>query len=265
MLKANGITLDLAGMSVLSDVALSAYGGEVLAICGPNGAGKSSLLRVLAGEGIGRGTVLLNGEDVGQSGPEVLARRRAVLAQDTQVAFAFTVAEIVAMGQEAGDHSATHGVVESALAAVGLTHLANRPVLSLSGGERQRAQLARALAQVWAPTGPDGPRWLFLDEPVASLDLGHQLEIMQLARGFADAGGGVVAVMHDLNLSAMFADRMVLLVGGKLIAEGPPEAVMQAEILERAYGCRVTLNCAPKRGPWLLPQSCTPRTAGLTG
>jgi iron complex transport system ATP-binding protein len=204
------------------------------------------------------GSVRLNGQDTAAIAPARLARLRAVLPQDTQVAFAFTVAEVVAMGQEAGDFAGDPDLVAHALAAVGLHHHGARAFQTLSGGERQRAHLARALAQVWQPVGPLGPRWLFLDEPVASLDLGHQLSVMRLARGFADAGGGVVAVMHDLNLSAMFADRMVLLVDGQLAAEGTPDSVMQSGLLGRAYACRIAMNQLPTSGPWLLPQTCAP-------
>jgi iron complex transport system ATP-binding protein len=95
-----------------------------------------------------------------------------------------------------------------------------------------------------------------LDEPVASLDLGHQLQMMRLARGYADAGGGVIAIMHDLNLSAMFADRMAFLIGGRLAAIGSPSEMMRRDVLEAAYGCRITPNSAPESGPWLLPQVC---------
>jgi iron complex transport system ATP-binding protein len=114
------------------------------------------------------------------------------------------------------------------------------------------------MAQVWGPVGPMGARWLFLDEPVASLDLGHQLMVLKLARAFADAGGGVVAVMHDLNLTAMVADRMAFLIDGRLAADGTPSEVMREPLLERAYACRIALNRLPASGPWLLPQSCEP-------
>jgi iron complex transport system ATP-binding protein len=99
-----------------------------------------------------------------------------------------------------------------------------------------------------------------LDEPVASLDLGQQLKVMQLARSFADAGGGVIAVMHDLNLSAMFADRIAFLVDGELAAIGPPGTVLDEPLLSRAYACHVALNRLPASGPWLLPQTCTLRS-----
>lgn len=251
-----GLGVRLGRRAVLDDISLRLRAGEVVAICGPNGAGKSTLLRAVLAEVPATGEIRLNGQDVARTPPQRLARLRAVLPQDTQVAFDFTAAEVVGLGQEAGDFAAEPGLVTRALAAVGLASHADRPVTGLSGGERQRLHLARALAQVWQPVGPLGPRWLFLDEPVASLDLGHQLLVLRLARAFADAGGGVVMVMHDLNLSAMVADRMVFLIDGRLAADGPPDQVMQEPLLQRAYGCPVALNRAPVAGPWLLPQAC---------
>jgi iron complex transport system ATP-binding protein len=256
MLLIEELSAGIGTRPVLHDVSLTVRPGEVVAICGPNGAGKSTLLRAALGEMPVTGSVTLNGLDTARTRPARMARMRAVLPQDTQVAFAFTVAEIVAMGQEAGDFAAEPGLVAQALQAVGLAAHAGRAFHTLSGGERQRTHLARALAQVWQPAGPTGARWLFLDEPVASLDLGHQLMVLRLARAFANAGGGVVAVMHDLNLSAMFADRMVFLIDGRKVADGSPQDVMTDSLLARAYGCRVLINDVPQDGPWLLPQSC---------
>lgn len=256
MLEIRDLYASLDRREVLHGINLTAKPGEVLAICGPNGAGKSTLLKAALGEIPSKGSVTLNGRKVGATRPAEMARIRAVLPQDTQVAFAFTVAEIVAMGQEAGDFGAEPGLIEQVLTAVGLRNHAERSFQTLSGGERQRSHLARALAQVWQPLSDEGARWLFLDEPVASLDLGHQLQVMQLARAYANDGGGVVTVMHDLNLSAMFADRLAFIIDGQLAAEGPPAEVLTSELLERAYGCRVQMNVAPERGPWFVPQSC---------
>ncbi len=256
MLEITDLHASLGGRKVLHGVSLTARPGEVLAICGPNGAGKSTLLRAALGEIPSQGRISLNGLPVGGTEAAQMARIRAVLPQDTQVAFAFTVAEIVAMGQEAGDFGAEPALIDRALTAVGLQHHAARSFQTLSGGERQRSHLARALAQVWGPKAADGPRWLFLDEPVASLDLGHQLQVMRLARGYADQGGGVVAVMHDLNLSSMFADRLAFLIDGKLVADGPPAQVLTSELLEQAYGCKVAMNTPPQHGPWFVPQAC---------
>lgn len=258
MLQIADLHVTLDRRPVLAGLSLEVRPGGVVALCGPNGAGKSTLLRAALGEVAMAGRVTLNGLDVRHDPPARMARLRAVLPQDTQVAFAFSVAEIVGMGHEAGDFAADPGIVALALDAVHLAGHAHAAVHTLSGGERQRVHLARALAQVWGPVGPQGAHWLFLDEPVASLDIGHQLTVLHLVRRYADAGGGVVAVMHDLNLSAMFADRMVMLAEGGILADGPPRQVMRDAVLQRAYGCRVQVNAVPPAGPWLLPQVCSP-------
>lgn len=276
MLEATDIRARLAGREVLQGITLAAAPGSLTAIIGPNGSGKTTLIRCLTGDLACTGQVRLNGLPVtrgaggaGRRGGAAAAARRlaglrAVLAQETHVAFPFTVEEIVRMGQMAGscvapDSSAPDlpapDLPSRALAEVGLAGYGGRDYQALSGGERQRVQLARVLVQVWQPTGPDGARWLFLDEPVSSLDIGHQLQVMRIARSFADRGGGVVAVMHDLNLSAMFADRLALIHHGRLLAAGPPAAVLSEANLARAYGCPIRINRAPESGPWLLPQA----------
>lgn len=256
MLELGDVSVQLGRKRVVSGVSLTVRPGELLAICGANGAGKSTLLKAILGEVRAAGHIRLNGLSVPEAKPAALAPLRAVLPQDSEVAFGFSVGDIVRMGREAGDFAAASDVDGQALAAVGLQGRDSDDIRSLSGGERQRAHLARALSQVWQPVGPRGPRWLMLDEPVASLDLGHQLQVMRLARSYADAGGGVVAIMHDLNLSAMFADRMAFLIAGRLAASGSPSDVMRRDVLEAAYGCRIAPNSAPQSGPWLLPQAC---------
>ena len=256
MLDARGITVHLGQRQVLHDFGFAARAGRVTAIAGPNGSGKTTLMRVLTGEIARPGQVRLNGLDVACCPPARLAGLRAVLPQAVQVAFPFALRDIVRMGHEAGDAALRPGVVEAALAAVDLADKAPVPVTELSGGEQARGHLARALAQVWEPVGPQGPRWLLLDEPVASLDIAHQLQVLRLARAFADAGGGVVAVMHDLNLTAMFADRLVLMSAGRVLAEGSPAEVLQGDTLSAAYGCPLMPNRVPGAGPWLLPQAC---------
>jgi iron complex transport system ATP-binding protein len=143
-----------------------------------------------------------------------------------------------------------------ALARVGLAHCADRPFQDLSGGEAQRVMLARVLAQVWNPVQDGRPRWLLLDEPVSSLDIAHQLQVMEIARDFARAGGGVVTVMHDLNLTALFCDRVAVLAGGRRLALGRPGDVLCDEILSRAYGCTMRVSAPPLGGvPYVLPHS----------
>jgi iron complex transport system ATP-binding protein len=255
MLEIGDLCVALAGRQVLHSISLTAQQGQITAIVGPNGSGKTTLLRAMTGDAPFHGHARLNGLDVAQAKLWQLATIRAVLAQATQLAFPFTVTEVVRLGLQSSEVDAQTDLPARALAMVGLASYGNRAFQDLSGGEQQRAHLARVLLQVWQPVGPNGPRWLFLDEPVSSLDIGHQLMVMGIARRFADAGGGVVAVMHDLNLTAMFADQMALLHNGRLAAMGSPHQVMTDGTLSTAYGCPVRVNAAPDHGPWLVPQA----------
>ena len=193
------------------------------------------------------------GADIARLSPPELAGMRAVLPQASALAFPFTVHEVVRLGLQSGHSTAPS--VEAALAAVDLPGFGGRFFQELSGGEQQRVQLARVLAQVWMPVVERRARWLFLDEPVASLDIGHQLTVMRLARDYARRGGGVIAVMHDLNLTAMFADRVVLLHQGRVLGAGPPAEVIRDDLLAAAYGCGLRVGVAPGEGPFVLPQS----------
>ncbi|MDZ4392008.1 heme ABC transporter ATP-binding protein [Cypionkella sp.] len=255
MLLVEDLCVALNRRPVLRGISLSARPGTLTAIVGPNGSGKTTLLRAMTGEVAYQGKVTLNGLDVARAKAWQLAAIRAVMAQETQLAFPFSVLEVIRLGLTSGQNAEVRDLPQRALAEVGLTPHASRNYQDLSGGERQRVQLARALVQVWHPVAAGGARWLFLDEPVASLDLGHQLQVMRLARRFADAGGGVVAVMHDLNLSAMFADRLALLAEGGLVAAGAPENVLTDALLSSAYGCAIRTNALPSQGTWLLPQA----------
>ncbi len=252
MLEIRDLTATLARRPVLHGITLDCAPGQVLAIVGPNGSGKTTLLRAMTGDLPHGGSARLNGLDIARAHPLHLAAIRGVLAQSTQVSFPFTVLEIVRLGLTNGGGDAR---ALAALDRVGLSGFAGRTVQDLSGGEQARVHLARVLAQVWEPITARGPRWLFLDEPVAALDIGHQLGVMRLARRFADAGGGVVAVMHDLNLSAMVADRMALIVEGRLAAFGPPSEVLTDDHLSCAYGCPLRVNRPPVSGPWIVPQT----------
>lgn len=254
MLEADQLSVAISGKTILSDISLRLAPGTLTAIVGPSGSGKSTLLRALTGEiGYG-GTARLNGCEVRTTSPEKLAAMRAVLPQETQVAFAFTAGEVIALGAYQGPPP-SRARIEELLAIVGLGGMGNRLVQSLSGGERQRIHLARVLLQAGEPVGPDGPRWLFLDEPVSSLDIAHQISVMRIARAYADRGGAVVAVMHDLNLSAMFADRLAVLHQGRFVTEGTPSEVLDTDLIARVYGCRIPICTAPQAGPWILVQA----------
>lgn len=255
-LEAKNIGVQLGRRQILQHVDFRAEAGRVTAIVGPNGSGKTTLLRAITGEVPHQGTVYLNGTDTASLQPWQLAALRAVQPQSSAIAFPFTVLEIVRLGLSTGLSAADTSVPIQALEAVGLHGFAGRMYQDLSGGEQQRVQLARVLTQVWEPLVDAAPRWLILDEPVASLDIGHQFTVMDLARNYAAQGGGVVAVMHDLNLTAMFADQVVLMEAGKIAATGSPAEVLTDETLARTYGCPVPVNTTPPAEiPFLLPQA----------
>lgn len=257
MLIANNIRVTLGRKEILHGVTASFAPAQVSVIVGPNGSGKTTLLRALTAELPCTGGITLNGHDLRKTPAWKLAAIRAVLAQSTVLAFPFTVAEVVRLGQMGGIGAGGPDRTAEALHRVGLQDYAHRFYSDLSGGEQQRVQLARVLLQVWRPVGPDGsPRWLILDEPVSSLDIGHQLLVMQIARDFADQGGGVVAVMHNLNLSAMYADHMVLMQGGQIAAHGLVRDVLVDHHLSAAYGCTLRVGMTPPgQDHFVLPQA----------
>jgi iron complex transport system ATP-binding protein len=252
--QARDISVRLGRKQVLEGMAFTALPGEITCIIGPNGSGKTTLLRAMTGDVPYRGQVLLNGQDITTLPPWALAAMRGVLPQASTLAFPFTVSEVVQIGQQRGVSAGHEDRCHAALSRVDLAHYADRAYQELSGGEQQRVQLARVLAQIWQPVAQGQPRWLFLDEPVSALDIAHQLQVMQIAADFAAQGGGVIAVMHDLNLTAMFAHRIALLSEGRCLAFGAPDEVMRDDTLSRAYGCPLRVGQTPPPGiPFLLP------------
>ena len=251
MYTASNIVFRAGSRTLLDGADLALAPGKVTVLIGPNGAGKSTLLKVLAGELRPlSGTVEIEGGDIARLKPARLARLRAVLPQSVQVAFPFTVAEVIAIGSMGGrGHEAR---IARALARVDLSDYAGRLYDRLSGGEAQRVQIARALVQL--ETG-ERPGYLLLDEPTASLDLAHQMMVVRLMREIANEGVGVLAVLHDLNLAMMAADEIVAMQHGRIAAKGAPDEVMTDEKVGAIYGVRARMSWAPD-GPFLLPQAC---------
>ncbi len=258
MMRAEALTLARGQRVVLREVSFALRPGEVVALIGANGAGKSTLIAALTGElRPEEGRLTLQDRALADWPAAALARIRAVLPQQSRLAFGFTVEEVVRLGRSphAGRPSMHDDAraVRAALDAAGITRFARRDYCRLSGGEQQRVQLARCLAQIWsAEAGAE--RVLLLDEPVASLDLAFQQAVLQAARHEAAKGCAVLASLHDPNLAAAHADRVLALGEGRLLAEGTPDAVLTPELLQRLYGLPLLRLPHPVSGvPVLLP------------
>jgi iron complex transport system ATP-binding protein len=245
LLEVVGVGVEVPGRSLLQAASAQFTTGQVTAVLGPNGAGKSTLMSLLTGQRQATtGHVYLGGKALGAYAPADLARVRASVAQETQVAFEFTVREVVELGRY--PHRRHPGkrevdVVLQAMQATAVGHLQHRSLNTLSGGEKARVHLARALAQVWEPVegiaGGSSVRWLLLDEPTAALDLQHQHRMLQLVRAWATTQGvGVVAVLHDLNLALRYSDRCVVLQDGQVVGSGATAGVLTPVCIEKVWG-----------------------------
>jgi len=227
-LAAKALSVRLGGTEVLRAVDCALLSGTITAICGPNGAGKSTLLSALAGLiAPTTGKALLDGDRLLQLHPRERAKRIGYLPQDGEVAWDLSVRNLVALGR-LPHRDAGEAAIEAAIAGCGLTELAARPVSTLSGGEKARTLLARVLA--------GEPRWILADEPLAALDLGHQLALLERLRAAAKTGAGVVLVLHDLPLAMNHADRVLVLDRGTVAADGAPAAALSEATISRIWG-----------------------------
>jgi len=256
-LEAMGVHVGIGTATLLDDVSVRVDPGRIVAVVGPNGAGKTTLLQTLASDvRPTRGSIALDGRPLERWSGAELARRRAVMTVGGTVAFGFSAREVALMGRMAerggGQHLVDEDLVDELLAALDCTALSDRGFATLSTGERQRVQLARAVAQV--ADVPDAPgtrdslleRYLLLDEPTSSLDPAHQHTAMRLVRHEADAGRGVLVVLHDLNLAAAYADDIVLMDAARVVAAGPPARTMEAQLLEQVFGVPMLVMSHPR-------------------
>ncbi|AXG82872.1 ABC transporter ATP-binding protein [Streptomyces paludis] len=237
-LRAERVSRTVAGRLILDGVGLAPAPGSTLGLLGPNGSGKSTLLRILAGVlAPASGVVTLDGRPLADVGRRAVARRVAVVEQQTDTQVELTVRDVVRLGRvphrrawataSAGDEAA----VATALERTGLTGREGQSWHTLSGGERQRVQIARALAQ--------DPRELLLDEPTNHLDIQHQLDLLNLV---ATLPVTTVIALHDLNLAAMYCDQVVVLRAGRVVAAGPPGDTLTEELIADVYGVRATVT-----------------------
>jgi iron complex transport system ATP-binding protein len=250
------VCFDYDGQPVLTGISLDIRAGERVAILGPNGVGKTTLLKLLSGaRSPKRGSILLDGRNLHTVPRQELARKIAVVPQDLAIPFAFTVREIVELGRTPhltllrGFQSSDRRAVEQAMQLTDTVDLGDRIINALSGGERQRVIFAMALAQE--------PEILLLDEPTHLLDITRQAEILDLVTELnRDRGLTIVAAIHDLNSAGRYFNRLVILHRGAVLAEGVPEAVLRADIVEEAYGGPVDIvRTGDGRPPVVLPAS----------
>jgi len=245
VIAAEAVSVRLGGRTVVADASLALRRGELALLVGPNGAGKTTLLRALAGLLPSTGRITLAGRPLAQIAPAERARLLAYLPQGHVFHWPMAVANIVALGRLAhGDpfvrrSEADEIAIVNALALTGTTPLAMRSVTTLSGGERARVALARALAADAAI--------LIADEPTVSLDPRHQLVVMDLLRQTARRGGAVLAVVHDLGLAARFADRVLVIERGRIVADAAPQEALSPARVASVFGIEVTMVEAGER------------------
>lgn len=239
------VTEDLAfqvgGRPLVADVDLTVEPGRVTVLVGPNGAGKSTLLGLLAGDKAPtRGRIRYAGRALPGLTLAELARLRAVVGPPEPLAFDFSAFDVLALGWTgAPDDPDRERALTEATATAAIGPLLPQRFNTLSSGERQRVQFGRALVQLWRRPGDEGPRWLLLDEPTAHLDVAHAIGLLRAVRSCARGGTGVLAVLHDLDLAARFADEVLLLADGRPVARGRPDKVLTGERLSRVYGTPV--------------------------
>ncbi len=248
ILEAEELSCAYREAEVLSRVSLRLAPGELVAVIGPNGSGKSTLIRTLSRVLRPRtGRVLLDGRDLYALPARESARAIAVVPQETTLDFEFSVADVVLMGRSphlarfASEGPKDLEIAARAMERAGVKDFAGRRVTELSGGERQRVFLARALAQE--------PRLLLLDEPTAHQDLSFQAQLLRIVKGLCREGGlGVLAALHDLNVAALCADRLLLLSKGRVVAQGPPAELLTESVLRPVFGGHLIVRPHPETG-----------------
>ncbi len=263
-LVADQVSYHIGARALVDEVSLTIRPGQFHAVVGPNGAGKTTLLRLLSGDlEPDAGQIRLGDEPLHRWRPRDAARQRAVLSQQVVLQFAFTVMQVVEMGRAPYRETDTPDEVASAIAegleATDIAHLADRTYPTLSGGERRRTDLARVLTQ--------RTPLVLLDEPTAALDVHHQQLVLSVARELVDRRGcAVVAVLHDLNLAAAYADRIAVLAEGRLRADATPGEALIPKLLSEVYRHRMVVVEDPVHGgPLVVPARGRPASSGAVG
>ena len=245
--SAQNLTYEIQAETLLEGVDLHADRGQLVGLIGPNGAGKSTLLRAISGIlNYREGTIRLDGDDLKSLSSRDIAAGLALIPQIAPYTHGFTSIELVLMGRYPHlgrfqiEGKEDDRIARDSMRLTRTEQFADRTLDTLSGGERQRVFVSRALAQQ--------PRVLLLDEPTSNLDVFHQLKVLDLVRKLVDGGLTAVAAIHDLNMAARYCDRLVLLKGGRVLAEGSPEEVLVPETIQSAFGVRAAVYRDPMTG-----------------
>jgi iron complex transport system ATP-binding protein len=230
MLQAQDVHFCIKNQPIIDQASIDLRPGELTVLVGPNGAGKSTLFKILAGENpCKHGNVRYNGRSIQQYKTRELARIRAVMPQHSELSFPFRAIEVVEMGLFAAGSDRGAQVIEDVMSLTETWHLREKLYGNLSGGEKQRIQFARVLAQVWEPK--PFPRYILLDEPVSSMDIAFQHKAMNILQSVKERHVAVLVILHDLNMTAHYADRVVLLKKGLIFKQGSVEDTITSENL----------------------------------
>ena len=241
------MSLKIDGGEIVNDINIEVFPGKILALIGPNGAGKSTILKLLSGDvKPTSGVVKYNDINISNIPFVDRAHIRGVMSQSQTIAFDFSVLEIIEMGWLHSDHdyytSFYPDVLKQIIEDCELQHLADRKFNTLSGGEQKRVHFARVLLQLWIPEGDIHPRFMLLDEPLANLDIYHELKMLEIIKKHLSKNIGVLLILHDLNTASKFADNIVLMKNGTIMKNGSTIEVLTESILSETYETKIKVN-----------------------
>jgi len=249
--RVSGLTYQTSnGATLVNKVDMDINHGELTCTLGPNGAGKTTLLRLLSGElRPTEGRIELLNTPLAHYSPDQRAKILGILPQSSALAFPYPVLDVVLLGRTPHHRSssarADRDIAWDCLSVVEADHLGDRPYSTLSGGEKQRVQFARVLAQLHGMDGSAEGKVLLLDEPTSALDLAHQHQVLRIAKAFAERGAAVMAILHDLNLAAQYADRLVMMCKSRVVASGTVEEVLKPGMIHETYGVEAHVQMHP--------------------
>ena len=241
------MSLEIDGGEIINDINIEVFPGKVLALIGPNGAGKSTILKILSGD-IKPTSGVVKYNDINISNIPFVDRAhiRGVMSQSQAIVFDFSVLEIIEMGWLHSDHdyytSFYPDVLKQIIEDCELQHLVDRKFNTLSGGEQKRVHFARVLLQLWIPEGDIHPRFMLLDEPLANLDIYHELKMLEIIKRHLSKNIGVLLILHDLNTASKFADNIVLMKNGTIVKNGSTIEVLTESILSETYETKIKVN-----------------------